>query len=236
MVGTLLNVGTVVIGGVLGLLLGARLSPRLRETVVLSLGLFTFALGVRMFLQTNNALYALGGLLIGAVLGEWWRIEDGLQRIGAVLQARFDRGGTETGHGGRFVEGFMTASLLFCVGPMTILGSVQAGISGDIQLLAVKSVLDGFAAIALASTFGASVLFSALTILVYQGAITLLAGWVEAGLSQPMAAEMTAVGGILLMALAVSSLLELRKVRSGNLLPGLLVAPLLVWAVSLLAD
>ncbi len=235
MVGTLLNVGTVLIGGVLGLLLGARLSPRLRETVVLSLGLFTFALGVRMFLQTNNALYALGGLLIGAVLGEWWRIEDGLQRIGAVLQARFDRGGTETGHGGRFVEGFMTASLLFCVGPMTILGSVQAGISGDIQLLAVKSVLDGFAAIALASTFGAGVLFAALTILVYQGGITLLAGWAEAALSQPMAAEMTAVGGILLMALAVSSLLELRKVRSGNLLPGLLVAPLLVWAVSLLA-
>ncbi len=235
MVGTLLNVGTVLIGGVLGLLLGARLSPRLRETVVLSLGLFTFALGVRMFLQTNNALYALGGLLIGAVLGEWWRIEDGLQRIGAVLQARFDRGGTEMGHGGRFVEGFMTASLLFCVGPMTILGSVQAGISGDIQLLAVKSVLDGFAAIALASTFGAGVLFAALTILVYQGGITLLAGWAEAALSQPMAAEMTAVGGILLMALAVSSLLELRKVRSGNLLPGLLVAPLLVWAVSLLA-
>ncbi len=235
MVGTLLNVGTVLIGGFLGLLLGARLSPRLRETVVLSLGLFTFALGVRMFLQTNNALYALGGLLIGAVLGEWWRIEDGLQRIGAVLQARFDRGGTETGHGGRFVEGFMTASLLFCVGPMTILGSVQAGISGDIQLLAVKSVLDGFAAIALASTFGAGVLFAALTILVYQGGITLLAGWAEAALSQPMAAEMTAVGGILLMALAVSSLLELRKVRSGNLLPGLLVAPLLVWAVSLLA-
>jgi len=235
MVGTLLNVGTVLIGGVLGLLLGARLSPRLRETVVLSLGLFTFALGVRMFLQTNNALYALGGLLIGAVLGEWWRIEDGLQRIGAVLQARFDRGGTETGHGGRFVEGFMTASLLFCVGPMTILGSVQAGISGDIQLLAVKSVLDGFAAIALASTCGAGVLFAALTILVYQGGITLLAGWAEAALSQPMAAEMTAVGGILLMALAVSSLLELRKVRSGNLLPGLLVAPLLVWAVSLLA-
>jgi len=99
----------------------------------------------------------------------------------------------------------------------------------------VKSVLDGFAAIALASTFGAGVLFAALTILVYQGGITLLAGWAEAALSQPMAAEMTAVGGILLMALAVSSLLELRKVRSGNLLPGLLVAPLLVWAVSLLA-
>jgi len=236
MAGTALNMATVLVGGILGLLLGARLSPRLRETVLLSLGLFTFAIGVRMFLETNNALYALGGLLIGAMLGEWWRIEDGLQRIGAALQARFDRAGTGTPSSSRFVEGFMTASLLFCVGPMTILGSVQAGISGDIQLLVVKSVLDGFAAIALASTLGVGVLFSALTILVYQGGITLLAGWAEGAMSQAMVAEMTAVGGILLMALAVSSLLELRKVRSGNLLPGLFAAPLLVWAVSLLAD
>lgn len=236
MAGTALNVATVLVGGVAGLLLGARLSPRLRETVVLSLGLFTFAIGVRMFLQTNNALYALGGLLIGAVLGEWWRIEDGLKRIGAALQARFDR--TPSGEDGssRFIEGFMTASLLFCVGPMTILGSIQAGLSGDIQLLAVKSVLDGFAAVALASTLGVGVLFSALTILVYQGGITLLAGWAQGAMSQPMVAEMTAVGGLMLMALAVSSLLELRKVRSGNLLPGLFVAPLLVWAVALLAD
>lgn len=236
MAGTALNVVTVLLGGFLGLLFGARLSPRLRETVLLSLGLFTFAIGVRMFLETNNALYALGGLLLGAVLGEWWQIEDGLQRIGAALQAHFDRTGAGASGSSRFVEGFMTASLLFCVGPMTILGSVQAGISGDIQLLVVKSVLDGFAAIALASTLGVGVLFSALTILVYQGGITLLAGWAEGALSQAMVAEMTAVGGILLMALAVSSLLELRKVRSGNLLPGLFVAPLLVWAVSLLAD
>jgi hypothetical protein len=236
MAGTLLNVATVLVGGVLGLILGARLSPRLRETVVLSLGLFTFAIGVRMFLQTNNALYALGGLLIGAVLGEWWRIEDGLQRVGSALQSRFDRGGTGAQSSRRFIEGFMTASLLFCVGPLTILGSVQAGISGDIQLLAVKSILDGFAAIALASTLGLGVLFSALVVLVYQGGITLLAGWAEAAMSQPMVAEMTAVGGILLMGLAVSSLLDLKKVRCGNLLPGLFVAPLLVWIVSLLAD
>ncbi|MCJ7513292.1 MAG: DUF554 domain-containing protein [Anaerolineales bacterium] len=235
MAGTVLNVATVLIGGVLGLVLGARLSARLRETVVHSLGLFTFALGVGMFLQTTNPLYALGGLLLGAVLGEWWRIEDGLQRIGASLEARFHRGVTGSDGSARFVEGFMTASLLFCVGPMTILGSVQAGLSGDIQLLAVKSVLDGFAAIALASTLGVGVLFSALTILVYQGGLTFLAGSAGGLLSNAMVAEMTAVGGILLMALAVSSLLELKKVRTGNLLPGLIVAPLLVWAVSLLA-
>jgi uncharacterized membrane protein YqgA involved in biofilm formation len=234
MAGTALNVVTVLVGGLLGLLLGARLSARLRETIVLSLGLFTFAIGVRMFLQTNNALFALGGLLIGAVLGEWWRIEDGLQRIGAALQARFDRGGSAERDRARFVEGFMTASLLFCVGPMTILGSVQAGMTGEIQLLAVKSVLDGFAAVALASTLGVGVLFASLTILIYQGGITLLAGWAERSMSEAMVAEMTAVGGILLMALAVSSLLELKKVRSGNLLPGLFVAPLLVWVVRLL--
>ncbi len=233
MAGTLLNVTTVLIGGILGLLLGARLPAKLRETVVLALGLFTFAIGVRMFLQTLNPLYALGGLLVGAVLGEWWGIEDGLQAVGKRLEGRFNRGPSGVEGSERFVQGFMTASLLFCVGPMTILGSIQAGLSGDIQLLAVKSVLDGFAAIALASTLGVGVLFSVATIMVYQGGITLLAGLAEGLLTGPMVAEMTAVGGILLMALAVSSLLAIKAIRSGNLLPGLLVAPLLVWVVSL---
>lgn len=232
MIGTLLNIAAVLVGGAVGLVLGARFPDRFRTTIVLALGLFTLALGLRMFLQTENPLFALGGLLIGAVLGEWWRIEDGLKKIGGSLESRFSHPGSPE-DGDRFVRGFMAASLLFCVGPMTILGAIQAGVEGDIQLLAVKSVLDGFAAVALASTLGIGVLFSTLTILVYQGGLTLLAAQGQGLLNSSMGAELTAVGGLILMALAISSLLEIRPIRSGNLLPALLVAPLLVWMASL---
>ncbi len=126
------------------------------------------------------------------------------------------------------MRGFLTSSLLFCVGPMTILGSVQDGLSGDYSLLAIKSVLDGFAAMALASTLGVGVLFSALVVLVYQGGLTLLAAQVQTVLTDAMTVEMTAAGGLMLLGLAISSLLEIRRIRVGNLLPGLVVAPVLV--------
>jgi uncharacterized membrane protein YqgA involved in biofilm formation len=128
----------------------------------------------------------------------------------------------------RFVRGFFTASLLFCVGPIAILGSIQDGLSGNYQLLAVKSVLDGFAAVAFASSLGVGVLFSALPILVYQGGVSLLATQIQPLVSEAMMTEMTATGGVLLMAIAIGNLLELRPIRSGNFLPALLVAPLLV--------
>jgi hypothetical protein len=126
----------------------------------------------------------------------------------------------------------LTASLLFCVGPMTILGSIQDGLTGDYSLLAIKSVLDGFGSLALASTLGVGVLFAVLIILVYQGGLTLLAASAQAVLSEAMVAEMTAVGGIILVGLAISSLLEIKAIRTGNLLPALLVSPLLVWIAS----
>jgi uncharacterized membrane protein YqgA involved in biofilm formation len=226
MTGTLLNAATVLIGGLIGLIFGSRFSDRARQTVLAGLGLFTAAIGVRMFLETQNPLYPLGGVLLGALIGEGLRIEDGLARLGAWLERRFTRGAdspTST-----FVRGFLTASILFCVGPLTILGSIQDGLSGDYQLLAIKSVLDGFAALALASALGVGVLFSIVVILVYQGGLTLLAAQAQSVLTEPMTAEMTAVGGILLMGIAVGSLLELRPIRTGNLLPALFVTPLLV--------
>lgn len=170
--GTLLNVATVLIGGAVGLLLGARLPERVRQTVVAGLGLFTLAYGLQMFLKTQNALVVLGSLLIGALLGEWWRIEDRLAGLGRWLEQRFS---SQKGAQNRFVRGFLTASLVFCVGPMTILGAVQDGLTGDFSTLAVKAVLDGFAALAFASSLGVGVLFSVLVIIVYQGALTLLA-------------------------------------------------------------
>ena len=234
MTGTLLNIATVLIGGMIGLVFGARIPERFKSTVIAGMGLFTFAMGVQMFLKTDNPLIVLGALLIGALLGEWWKIEDGLRNLGAVLEKRFARDDSAEGSA-RFVRGFLTASLLFCVGPMTILGSIQDGLTGNYELLAVKSVLDGFAALAFASTLGIGVLFSSVIILVYQGGISLLAGELSAIVTDPMMAEMTATGGVILMGLALSSLLEIKKIRVGNFIPALAVAPLIVWILSLLS-
>ena len=208
MTGTFINVATVLIGGTLGLIFGARLPARVRETVIMSLGLFTAGIGVQMFLKTQNPLIVLGSLLVGGILGEWWKIETGLKNLGAFLERKFMKGQeysstnpsqTETEisqiGGSDFVRGFLTASLVFCVGPMTILGSIQDGLTGDYELLAIKSVLDGFAAMAFASTLGGGVLFSALTVLIFQGGLSLLAAQMQALLTEPMMHEMTAVGG-----------------------------------------
>jgi len=233
MTGTLLNIATVLVGGLIGLLFGARIPERFKATVIAGMGLFTFAMGVKMFLETENPLIVLGALLIGGLLGEWARIEDGLRNLGAALERRFARDDSAEGSA-RFIRGFLTASLLFCVGPMTILGSIQDGLTGNYELLAVKAVLDGFAALAFASTLGVGVLFSSLIILLYQGGISLLAGQLNALVTDAMMAEMTAAGGVLLMGLALSSLLEIKPIRVGNFLPALFFAPLIVWILSLL--
>ncbi len=232
MIGTFLNILTVLIGGSLGLLFGSRLPERVKGTVIAGMGLFTIGIGIQMFLKTGNAIIVLGSLLVGALLGEWWRIEDGLQHLGEWLEKRFGAAEVETASS-RFVRGFLTASLLFCVGPLTILGSIQDGLTGDYRLLAVKAVLDGFGALAFASSLGVGVLFSALVILVYQGGITLLAAQLSSIVTPSMMNELTATGGVILMGLAVSSLLEIKKIRSGNFLPALAVAPLIVWIISL---
>jgi len=236
--GTIINIATVLIGGTLGLIFGPRLEARFRETVIIALGLFTLAVGVSMFISSldvegENILVPLISLLLGGLLGEWWRIEHRLKSLGASLEVRFTRG-IESTAGSGFVRGFLSASLLFCVGPMTILGSIQDGLTGDYQLLAIKSVLDGFAALALASTLGLGVLFSVLVVLTYQGGISLIAAQAQAFLDEVMIAEMSAVGGVLLLGLAIGTLLELRPIRAGNLLPALLVAPLLVYLLRLL--
>lgn len=235
MTGTLLNILAVLIGGALGLRFGRRLPDHIRQTVVAGLGLFTAAIGLQMFLEGGNPILSLGSLLIGGLLGEWWRIEERLKRLGGWLEQRFSTPKGENSASNRFVRGFVTSSLVFCVGPMTILGSIQDGLSGDYSLLAIKSVLDGFAALAFASTLGAGVLFSTLVILVYQGGLSLLAVQAQAFVSAGMMDAMTAAGGIILLGIAVSSLLEIKPIRVGNFLPALLVAPLLVALVDALS-
>ncbi len=238
MTGTLLNVATVLIGGTLGLIFGSRLPDRVRKTVVAGLGLFTAAIGVQMFLETENPIIVLGSILVGGILGEWWRIEDGLSNLGGFLERRFtgsksshleaSAAQSESASRERFIRGFLTASLVFCVGPMTILGSIQDGLTGDYKLLAIKSVLDGFASLAFASSLGVGVLFSSLTVLVFQGSISLLAAQAQAVITPAMMSEMTAAGGLLLIGLSISSLLELKPIRVGNFLPALVLAPLFV--------
>ncbi|MCI0519788.1 MAG: DUF554 domain-containing protein [Chloroflexi bacterium] len=227
MTGTLLNIITVLVGGSLGLLLGKRLPERVQQTVMAGLGLFTAAIGFKMFTDSENELIVLGSLLLGGLLGEWWRIEDRLRSLGGRLERRFAPADGAPGEG-QFMRGFLTASLVFCVGPMTILGSIQDGLSGDYRLLAIKSVLDFFASLAFAASLGVGVLFSTLVILVYQGGLTLLAAQAQAVATPAMMNEMTAVGGVLLIGIAVSSLLEIKPMRMGNFLPALVIAPLIV--------
>lgn len=232
MTGTFINVAAILIGGTIGLLFGARIPEKFKNTVIAGMGIFTGAMGMGMFLESNNQLIVLGALLIGALIGEWVGIEDWLQRLGQTLEKRFSQE-SESGANSRFVRGFMVSSLLFCIGPIAILGSIQDGLTGDYNLLAVKSTLDGFASIAFASTLGVGVLFSALPILVYQGGVSLLANQLNAIVTDPMMAEMTATGGILLIGVGISNLLEIKKIRVGNFLPALAVAPLIVWGLSL---
>jgi len=231
MIGTLINVGTIILGSFIGLLIGTRLSDKLRGTIIAGLGLFTLGYGLMTFIETSNPLIPLGGLLIGALLGEWWHIEEGLEKLGVALKKVILK--KESGIEGqsRFVEGFITASLVFVIGPIAILGSIQDGLAGDYDMLTIKAILDGFASIAFASSLGIGVAFSALTIIVYQGAITLLAGFFSRFFSEVMMTEMTAVGGLILMAISISSLLAIKKIRIGNFLPALFITPLIVLVI-----
>ncbi len=229
MTGTIINVITVLIGGSIGLFFGDRLPQRLKETILAGLGLFTLAIGFLMFTSTANPTIVLLALLFGGVLGEWWRIERRLENFGELLERRYSS--STVGEESMFVRGMLTASLVFCVGPMTILGSIQDGLYGDFMLLLVKSVLDMFAAMAFASTMGVGVLFSVIVVLAYQGGISLLAGQAQAVLTDAMMAELTATGGVILLGLAISSLLEIKKIRAGNFLPALVIAPAITPAI-----
>lgn len=240
--GTLLNVTTVLAGSAIGLLVGHRLPQRTRDVVTDGLGLVTLmiaALSTAAVLDgafvaevgdSATVLVVLGSLLLGGIAGSLLHVEARLEAFGGVLQRRLLRGsGGESRR--RFVEGFVTASLLFCVGPLTILGSLSDGLGLGYEQLAVKSVLDGFASIAFAATLGWGVMASALVVLVVQGGLTLLGLLVGDVLSDGAVAAITATGGLLLVGVALR-LLRLKPLPVGDLLPALLVAPVLVEVVS----
>ena len=226
MIGTALNVTTVVVGGIIGSLLGARLPEKTQHAVMNGLGLVTLIVGIQMALQTQNILIVLGGILLGGLVGEGLCIQDGLEKLGGALQNLF-----KAGSGPSLSEGFVTASLVFCIGPMAILGSIQDGLRGDFKLLAIKSMLDGFAAVAFSATLGWGVALSAATVFVFQGSVTLMASVLDRQLSPEMITEMSATGGLLIMAIALK-LLNVKNVRVASFLPALAIAPVIVFLVS----
>ncbi len=233
MTGTFLNIGTVLLGGTAGLMLGSRLPEQTRRTLMGGIGLVTLVVGMQMALSTRNVLIVLFSVLFGGLVGEWLQLDAHLNAIGEKVQQRLGRG---SGSASRVSEGFITASLVFCVGPMTILGAIQDGLVGDYRLLAIKSVLDGFTAMAFAATLGWGVLLSVITLLVYQGGISLaamaLAGAWTTGVSgeAPAIVELTATGGVLIIGIGLL-LLDVKRLPIANYLPAIGIAPLLVLLV-----
>lgn len=244
-VGTVLNVATVLAGSGLGLLLGQRLPQRTREVVTDALGLVTLlaaALSAAAVLDEplvaavgrgGPVLVVLGSLLVGGIAGSLLRIEQRLESLGARLQSGLAAGAGEKHARDRFVQGFLTASLVFCVGPLTVLGPINDGLGRGIDQLVLKSTLDGFAAIAFTSSFGIGVAASAITVAVVQGGFTVLGIALGDVLPAAHVSALTATGGLLLVGIALR-LLRVRQVPVGDLLPALLVAPLLTQLVVVL--
>ncbi|MEM9450588.1 MAG: DUF554 domain-containing protein [Cyanobacteria bacterium P01_E01_bin.6] len=241
--GTWINIMTIWIGTSLGLVLSDRLSPPMQRIITQGVGLLTLLIGVQMagaLMETQSGLVdgviiGLFATVIGGLLGEWWQLEAKLESIGHWLKKKLSGKG-------RFTEGFVAASLLFCIGPLALLGSLENGLTGDNTLLSIKSAMDGLAAIALTSSFGIGVGFSSLALLVYQGGLSLLAGVLSQILPEdpstaPSILLVTGVGGLMILGLALN-LLEVAKVRIASFLPALALAPILhsvaVWASSLI--
>lgn len=232
MIGTLINFVAVMIGGVVGLLIGTHMSERIKAIVISSIGLISLVIGISSAISTENALIPLLALVLGSVIGEIIDIDKRVNLLGDWLKIRLSRGD----HPQNFTTAFVIASLQFCVGPLTVLGAINDGLTGDYRLLAIKAVLDGISAIIYASTFGIGTLFAGATILIVQGGISLLASLVKPLLvsdphlsmaQQPRVIELGAVGGVILIGLALN-ILDIKKIKVANMLPALLIAPLIV--------
>jgi uncharacterized membrane protein YqgA involved in biofilm formation len=222
LLGTFANITAVIVGCLIGRWTGSYLSARMRQTLMVGLGLAVLLIGIQLALQSKQIMIVIGGLILGGLIGEGIGIEKRLEAFGERLQHRFSGMG-------RVSEGFVTASLLYCVGAMAIMGGLQEGMGGKPTILYAKAALDGIASIALTSTLGIGVIFSVLPLFLYQGGITLAAGFARSVLTEPVITEMNAVGGLLIIAIAID-LLGIRRLPVGNLLPSIFVVIGLLWA------
>lgn len=216
MLGTIANVVAIILGGILGILIKSRFPKKVNNIIFQVIGLFTITLGITMAIKTNNILIVAFSLIIGSVVGEIIDIEKYLESFSERLKNKLKNSSD------KFTEGFITATLIYCIGPMAILGSIEEGLGNPPNLLFAKSVLDGVASIALASALGIGVIFSTIPLLLYQGGITLFASYVSNYLSDALIVELSAVGGILLLGLGMN-IAEIKKFKVVNMLPSLLV-------------
>jgi uncharacterized membrane protein YqgA involved in biofilm formation len=225
LLGTLVNTAAIILGSLIGLVL-PRIPNRMRDTVMSGMGLAVMLIGLSMGLSDRaDILLIIISMVVGGVLGEWWNIEGMLERAGHLVEQRFQRGGDNA-----VAQSFITATLLFCVGSMAIVGAIQSGAQLDHDTLYAKSVLDGFSAVILASTLGVGVIFAALPVLVYEGVIATLAYYAGTVLnSPPVIGCLTATGGLLIFAIGLNQLGR-HRIAVANLLPAMFVAAVLKWA------
>ncbi|MFO7730845.1 MAG: DUF554 domain-containing protein [Spirochaetia bacterium] len=219
MIATIVNCITVIIGSLVGLLLRKNMSPKIKEVVYIGAGLISLAIGMQMTFESQRIVYMALAVILGGMLGTAWNIEGGIMNFGGWLQRTFAKNAES---GASFAQGFLDASVLFCVGALTIVGAIKAGAEGNYDLILMKSVLDGFMAIMFTAAMGIGVMFSVITILVYQGGLTLLAGVIGPLIGELGLAEISGTGGILILMIGMN-LLKLHDIKTGNFLPALLV-------------
>ena len=230
LLGTLVNAALIVAGTLLGLLFH-RIPERMKETVTAAIGLAVVLLGVQMGMKSENFLIVIGSLVIGAALGEWWRLDEKLNEIGYRLERRIGGSGKSS-----IAEGFVTATLIFVIGAMAVIGALDSGLRGDHDVLYTKGLIDGFTSLVLASSLGIGVMFSAVPVLLYQGAIALLAiqimKFIPESLMDSFILEMTATGGVMIAAIGLN-LAGITKIRVANLLPGIVIVAVIVTGLHL---
>ncbi len=219
-IGTLINVATVLIGSAVGLLLKQRFPKAIQAIIFQALGLSTLVLGMKMAFEMQDAVVFVFSLVIGGIIGAAIHLEERLEGLSDRLKAAVKS------KDARFTEGLVTAFLIFCVGSMTFVGAISEGLTGDRTLLVTKATLDGFASIALASAYGIGVGFSVIPLFIFQAGLTLLAAQVQGVFTAPLIAQLTAVGGALIIGIGIN-LLEIKKIKTLNLLPALLVGVIL---------
>lgn len=223
MLGVLINCAAVIVGSLIGLLVGKHLKDSFKSLVFSCSGLVTIIMGIDMALDSSNYLGLLLSLLVGGAIGHLLKIEDAIENTGSKLEKALSKGNADSN--GLFARGFMEASVLFCSGAMSVVGSIQAGTTGDLNTLLIKSVMDGCMAVVFASVYGVGVMFSFLFILLYQGFFVLTGTWLEPTLGQEGIGAISAAGGILLLMIGLG-LLDIKKFRTANYLPVLIFAPL----------
>ncbi|KNY28096.1 DUF554 domain-containing protein [Pseudobacteroides cellulosolvens] len=229
MIGVIVNTAAVIIGSLIGLMLKKGIPKKFTDAVMLGIGLCTIYIGISGTLKGKNTLILIISIVIGAILGTWMDIDKRINTMGDWIGQKFKSSSGSVS----VAEGFVTASLLFCIGALTIVGSLNAGLSGDNEMLFTKSVLDFISSTMLCVSLGIGVLFSAFFVLVFQGSIVLLAQFLQPILNDSAIAEITCTGSLMIIALGLN-IIGLTKIKVANYLPGIIVAPILCWITTLL--